>query len=74
MQRVFLHFFSHNLKKNHTGKFHSSKSLENAYLTDMIQEIINSSAKVEIIHIEGNWFEIDTMQDIENVREKIGCI
>ena len=71
--KTFLGTYS-NLKKNHTGKFHSSKSLENAYLTDMIQEIINSSAKVEIIHIEENWFEIDTMQDIENVREKIGCI
>lgn len=69
--RILLETYS-NLKKTHIGKFHSSKSLETAYLTDMIQEMINLNNKVEIIHTEGKWFEVDTMQDVNNVREKIG--
>tara|TARA_Y100000590_G_scaffold290537_1_gene327043 strand:- start:2915 stop:3670 length:756 start_codon:yes stop_codon:yes gene_type:complete len=68
--KLFLQTYS-NLKKTHKGKFHSSTSLETAYLTDMIQEIINLKNNVEIINIDGKWFEIDTMQDIDNVREKI---
>lgn len=63
-----------NLKKNHKGQFHSSESLKKAYLTDMLQEIIILGEKVELIFSKGKWYEIDTMQDIENVRKKIGSI
>ena len=40
----------------------------------MIQEIINLGNDVRIINIEGKWFEIDTIQDVDNVREKIGNV
>ncbi len=71
--KLFLKTHS-NLKKTHQGKFHSSTSFETAYLTDMIQEIINLGNDVRIINIEGKWFEIDTIQDVDNVREKIGNV
>jgi len=53
------------LEKTHVGKFHNAPSLERAYLTDMLQELINSGVKISPIIVNGNWCEIDTPQDIE---------
>lgn len=53
------------LEKTHRGKFHGAPSLEKAYLTDMLQELINSGLKILPIIVNGNWCEIDTPQDIE---------
>jgi len=58
------------LKKSHKEKFHNASSLSKAYLTDMIQELIDSKIKVSIISITGKWCEIDTMQDLKRA-EKI---
>ena len=59
------------LKKNHVGTFHSSPSLSNAYLTDMLQEMINSSAIIKPVFIDGKWFEIDTPEDLKNTEKFI---
>lgn len=56
------------LKNSHTGKFHSAPSLQRAYLTDMIQELVDSKVVVTPILISGKWYEIDTIQDLEKVR------
>ena len=53
------------LEKSHIGKFHNAPSLKQAYITDMLQEIIDSDYLVEPVIIEGKWCEIDTIQDIE---------
>ncbi len=53
------------LEKTHIGKFHNAPSLERAYLTDMLQELINSGVKISPIVVNGDWCEIDTPQDIE---------
>lgn len=53
------------LEKSHSGRFHQAPSLKKAYLTDMIQELINSKIKVEPIFVSGKWCEIDTLQDLE---------
>ena len=53
------------LQKSHIGKFHNATSLKQAYITDMLQEIIDSDYLVEPVIIEGKWCEIDTIQDIE---------
>jgi len=49
----------------HVGRFHDAPSLQKAYLTDMIQELIDSGIKVSPIMISGKWCEIDTRQDLE---------
>ena len=59
------------LKKNHVGEFHSSSSLSNAYLTDMLQEMIDCDATVKPVFIEGKWFEIDTPEDLKNTEKLI---
>lgn len=67
--KIFLEKIN-NLQKNHKGKFHNAPSLERAYLTDMIQEIINSSVEVTPSFISGKWCEIDTKQDLETAENK----
>lgn len=56
--------------KDHKGKFHHANSVKKAYLTDVIQEIIDRGNPVHPIIIKGKWCEIDTEQDVENAREK----
>ena len=53
------------LEKSHTGPFHNAISIHKAYLTDMIQELIDSKIKVTPIIVSGKWYEIDTMQDLQ---------
>jgi len=56
------------LKNNHEGKFHDAPSIKKAYLTDMIQELIDSGNSVSPILINGKWCEIDTEQDLERAK------
>ena len=57
------------LENSHVGKFHDAPSLKQAYITDMLQEIIDSDYLLEPILIEGKWYEIDTEQDLEFARQ-----
>jgi len=59
------------LNSSHEGKFHDAPSFQKAYLTDMIDELIQTNEVVNPIFIDGVWFEIDTIEDLENIREKI---
>ena len=68
--KIFVEKFNH-LIESHKGKFHDSPSLKNAYLTDMLQELIDSGFLVEPIIINGNWCEIDTPQDLQLARKNI---
>ena len=53
------------LRNTHNGNFHNSFSLKKAYLTDMIQELIDNDIKIDPIIISGKWCEIDTVEDFE---------
>lgn len=57
------------LIKSHTGKFHDADSLKKAYLTDMIQELIEQNININPIFINGKWCEIDTPQDLEKANK-----
>ena len=56
------------LQKNQKGEFHDASSLSKAYLTDMIQELINSQINVIPIIVSGKWCEIDTKQDLDRAK------
>ncbi|MCH7647443.1 MAG: hypothetical protein IIA83_02390 [Thaumarchaeota archaeon] len=56
------------LIKTHTGIFQQASSISKAYLTDMIQELIDSEINVEPILISGKWCEIDTKQDLDRAK------
>jgi L-glutamine-phosphate cytidylyltransferase len=53
------------LQNTHNGHFHNSPSLKKAYLTDMIQELIDNNIKIDPIIISGKWCEIDTIEDFK---------
>ena len=57
------------LEKLHKGSFHNAVSIQKAYLTDMIQELIDSKIKVTPIIVSGKWCEIDTVQDLQRACE-----
>jgi len=58
------------LVNSNTGLFHESPSILKAYVTDMIQELVDSNINIKPILVSGKWCEIDTMQDLKNA-EKI---
>ena len=68
--KKFLDVFER-LNSSHEGKFHDAPSFQKAYLTDMIDELIQTNEVVNPIFIDGVWFEIDTIEDLKNIREKI---
>lgn len=48
---------------------HDAISIEKAYLTDMIQELIDKGYTIHNVDINGNWWEIDTPQDFHRARK-----
>ena len=54
--------------------FHSSlnndkiltKSANNAYMTDLLQAVINSGKTIKSIPIYDNWVEVDTVDDLKS--------
>ena len=68
--KKFLDIFNR-LNSSHKGKFHDASSFQKAYLTDMIDELIQTNEIVNPIFIDGVWFEIDTIEDLVNIRKKI---
>jgi len=50
--------------------FHEAATLEKAYLTDMIQELIDRGYDVVNVDIKGGWIEIDTPQDLQRAEKE----
>ena len=59
------------LNSSHEGKFHDAPSFQKAYLTDMLDELIQTNEIVNPIFVDGNWCEIDTTEDLEKASEKM---
>jgi choline kinase len=55
-------------KDHFADRFQNAASLEKAYMTDMIQELVDSGSLVQSVDIEGGWAEIDTPQDLERAQ------
>lgn len=51
--------------------FHEAYVFEKAYLTDMIQELIDRGFDVHSVDIESNWIEIDTHEDYQKALKTI---
>jgi len=63
---------SKTVKRNYCGKpFHEAEVFEKAYLTDMIQELVDRKIPVSCVTIQGGWREIDTIEDYENARKEL---
>ena len=61
--------------QNYKAKaFHQAPSLDEAYFTDMIQELIDQGYPVCHIDIRGGWAEIDTLEDYDRVSRDLQLI
>ena len=54
--------------KNSKGKFHDSDSFTMGKIPDIIQEIIDLEFVVNPILVDGKWFEVDTILDLEKAK------
>ena len=54
--------------KSHKGKFHNSDSFASGKIPDIIEEVIDSGFTVKPIFINGKWFEVDTILDLEKAK------
>jgi choline kinase len=50
-------------------QFHAAPSVEQAYLTDMFQELIDKGYTISNVDIKGQWMELDTVEDINTARK-----
>jgi len=66
--KKFLNYYE-NLEKNHIGKFQTANSLDKAYLTDILLDLVKKKYDITPIIINGTWCEIDTPQDLEYAKK-----
>ncbi|WP_197685163.1 phosphocholine cytidylyltransferase family protein [Herminiimonas arsenitoxidans] len=52
------------------------KSLEKAYMTDLLQAMIDLNIRVDAVTVNGGWVEVDTVGDLESeiTRQRLECI
>ena len=63
--KKFVDIYNELKSSNIKGKWRNSKNIENAYMTDMIQEMIDRNQTVDCINIKNGWLEFDTVDDYE---------
>jgi choline kinase len=57
------------LEIHHHGKFHDSPSVKLAVVPDILDELIINKINFLPIPINGNWYEIDTMEDLQQAKK-----
>lgn len=58
----------HNLLKTYRARpWRNAARFENAYMTDLLQELIDRGVDVRAVPIHGGWLEFDTASDYEQV-------
>lgn len=55
--------------KYQDGPFQRATSIKKAYLTDIIQEIVDNGVKVTCVPVRNGWQEIDTEEDFNNATQ-----
>jgi len=58
-------------EKHITSAFHEAANIRQAYLTDMIQELINEGMQVKSFDIWTEWAELDTPEDLNLARHQL---
>ncbi len=60
----------HDLSRTYCGQpWRNAMRFENAYMTDLIQELLERGVDVRAVLIHGGWLEFDTVLDYEGVLE-----
>ncbi|QQR91165.1 MAG: isocitrate lyase/phosphoenolpyruvate mutase family protein [Myxococcales bacterium] len=53
------------LSKKTSGKFHEAQSVQQAKLTDLLQEVIDQGGQVQAVEVYKGWTEIDSFEDYQ---------
>ena len=65
-----LHSVYEELQQSHRGtRWRNAATFEKAYLTDLLQELIDRNVDVQAVPIRGGWVEFDTGADYEQILE-----
>lgn len=67
--RTWVSLFGELEERDNGQGFQQAQSLQQAYLTDMLQELINRGHYVQAHEVDGAWMEIDTQQDYARATE-----
>jgi NDP-sugar pyrophosphorylase family protein len=62
---------AHRFAATPDAPFQRAARYQNAYLTDLWQQLIDSGVRVDPILIDGEWREIDTGQDLARARQLV---
>jgi choline kinase len=63
----------HRAKNAYWGRrFQRAATFENAYLTDMLQEMTDNGLSINCVMIHRGWIEIDTVEDYMNALKEFG--
>jgi choline kinase len=65
---VLKKFYHSSKEKYKTGPFQRANTFQLAYITDIIQEMVDQSVVVHCVPIENGWKEIDTAEDFYNAK------
>jgi len=68
IKRIVSEFESLELSVKYTDSFQNAETFQNAYLTDFIQYLIDKGCEVNCCINNRGWYEVDTKQDLENLR------
>ena len=63
--------YKKSINKYKNKKFHEAKSIDKAYFTDIMQEIIDNDYEINYLDIYGEWIEIDTFEDYKKAWSEI---
>lgn len=62
------------LENSDSGRpFQNAATLEQAYITDMLQELVDRGHQVHACEVDGAWMEIDTLQDLVKAERLFGA-
>lgn len=65
--KIFTKVYEESKKKYSNKIFQKASDFEKAYLTDLLQEIIDRGYEVNVAKIQKKWTEFDTVEDYERI-------
>ena len=70
---TFKSYYYESKIKYEMGPFQRAKSIKVAYLTDLIQELVDDGIPISCVQINNGWREIDTSEDLRNAVDFFEC-
>lgn len=73
IRKVIIEFESLENTLSNTEKFQNALEFQKAYLTDFIRFLISKSYEISCVVNSRGWYEIDTIQDMNNLKRVFDC-